>query len=70
MTADVRIVRAERMLLAHGIDAAVSVAGHEDDVIAIQADISKLSELRALAPELKELGFRYVALELDTEELR
>ena len=67
---DLRLVRAERMLNEHGISAAVSVAGHEDDVIAIQTDISKLNELRALAPELKELGFRYVALELDTEELR
>jgi hypothetical protein len=67
---DLRLVRAERMLHEHGISGAVRLAGHEDDVIAIQADISKLNELRALAPELKELGFRYVALELDTEELR
>ena len=70
MTADLRVVRAERILHAHGISAEVTIAGHEADVIAIQADISKLKELRALAPELKELGFRYVALELDTEELR
>jgi hypothetical protein len=67
---DLRLVRAERMLHELGIAAAVTLAGHEDDVIAIQADFSKLNELRALAPELKELGFRYVALELDTEELR
>ena len=65
---DLRLVRAERMLNEHGIAAAVSVAGHEDDVIAIQADFSKLNELRELAPELKGLGFRYVALELDTED--
>jgi NAD(P)-dependent dehydrogenase (short-subunit alcohol dehydrogenase family) len=70
VTSDLRVARAERILDAHGIAAAVSIAGHEDDVIAIQADISKLKELRALAPELKGLGFRYVALELDTEELR
>ncbi len=70
MTADLRVVRAERMLHERGIPAAVSIAGHEDDVIAIQADFSKLHQLRALAPELKQLGFRYVALELDTEEER
>lgn len=65
---DLRLVRAERMLLDHGLNALVSVAGHENDVIAIHADLSRLAELRALAPQLKALGFRYVALELDTEE--
>ena len=67
---DLRLVRAERMLNAHRVHGTVSLAGHEDDIIAVQAGISDLDQLRALAPELKALGFRYVALELDTEELQ
>ena len=65
---DLRVVRAERLLTDHGLPAAVSVTGHADDVLAVQAPFTHLIELRSLAPKLKELGFRYVALELNTEE--
>jgi hypothetical protein len=65
-----RLTQAQSILARHGLSTSVSVAGHADDVIAIQAPIAQLKELQSLAPELKELGFRYVALELETEDVR
>lgn len=65
---DLRLIRAERLLSGHGLAAQVRVAGHASDVLAVQAPIARLLELRSLAPQLKELGFRYIALELNTEE--
>lgn len=65
---DLRMVRAERLLAENGLSSRVSVAGQADDVLAVHASFTVLPQLRELAPELKALGFRYVALELNTEE--
>ena len=67
---DLRMVRAERLLAHKGLSSRVSVAGQHEDVLAVHAPFADLAQLRELAPELKALGFRYVALELNTEETR
>jgi hypothetical protein len=67
---DLRLVQARGMLTGEGLAAEVSVAGHAEDVLSVQAPIAQLRQLQALAPELKQLGFRYVALELAAEEKR
>ena len=65
---DLRIVRAERVLSSHGLSTDASVSGQGDDIIAVRAPFEQLKQLREIAPALKELGFRYVALELKTAE--
>ena len=67
---DSRVVRAEGLLTANGISAGVSVAGHSNDILAVRVPMEYLNELRMLSGELKTLGFRYVALELDQETIR
>jgi len=62
-----RVLLAERLLSCRGLSANVTLAGHEDDVLAVRAPVDQLDEIRQVTPELKKLGFRYVALELDTE---
>lgn len=64
---DLRLPRAERLLAEIGLNPRLSLAGQDDDVLAIEADLAQLEQLRELAPDLKALGFRYVALELKTE---
>ncbi|MGH7467737.1 MAG: hypothetical protein ACRENP_07075 [Longimicrobiales bacterium] len=66
--ADPRLVNASRWLDQRGIGAVPSAAGYAQDVLALRAPIRELDRLRQLAPELKALGFSYVALELDAEE--
>ncbi|HEX7050293.1 MAG TPA: hypothetical protein VF188_08845 [Longimicrobiales bacterium] len=62
---DARAAAAERLLRDRGvIGARVSVAGHEREIAAIAAPPSEMARLAVLAPELKALGFRYIALEL------
>lgn len=65
---DLRVVRAERVLSRHGLSTDASLAGQGDDIIAVRAPFEQLQQLREIAPELKELGFRYVTLELKTAE--
>jgi hypothetical protein len=67
---DLRLARAQRILASVGLATRVSVTGHADDVLSVQAPIAQLRGLQALAPGLKRLGFRYVALELAPEEQR
>ena len=67
---DIRVARAQRLLKESGVHADPSVAGHDDDILSLRASLSELDRLREIAPELKSLGFRYVALELDTETIR
>lgn len=65
---DVRVVRAERVLSSHGLSTDASITGQSEDIIAVRAPFEQLRHLREIAPELKELGFRYVALELKTAD--
>lgn len=62
-----RLVEARRVLDAAGIDAPVRAAGSEGDIAAVTGSWSLREALAELAPELRSLGFRYVALEPDNE---
>ena len=42
----------------------IDAAGQAGDILAIDTDVSALARTRALAPELRGLGFRFVALDL------
>jgi len=64
--ADARVAAAERLLAEHGLAGVrVRTAGHEREVAAIAAPPSALARLAELAPAIRSLGFRYVALELE-----
>jgi hypothetical protein len=52
---------------AHVTGATVDVAGQESEIAAVSAPASELVRLRELAPAVKALGFRYVAVELGAE---
>lgn len=60
-----RLARARRVLAAAGIDAPVRAAGSDGDIAAVTGPWSLREALADLAPELRSLGFRYVALEPD-----
>ena len=73
MTADTRAFAAERVLAAHGVDAEVSVEGHEREIAAVRVADGAWERLMgdegaAIAAEVKALGFRYVALDLDVAD--
>ncbi|MEJ2186872.1 MAG: hypothetical protein P8Z36_13150 [Gemmatimonadota bacterium] len=60
-----RVGAVRRLLHTAGLSGAtVEAAGHESEIAAVVAPASELARLRALAPAVKALGFRYVALEL------
>ncbi|HEX6940711.1 MAG TPA: hypothetical protein VF158_14945 [Longimicrobiales bacterium] len=62
---DPRTGAVERLLRERGIEgAAVCAAGHEGEIAAVAAPLTRAAALAALAPEIKALGFRYVALDL------
>ena len=67
---DGRVAAAERLLAAHGVAAQVEVEGHEQEVAAVRVPESAWARLLGedglrIAEEVKALGFRYVALDLD-----
>lgn len=63
-TPDARIAGVREILAREGIEGDVSVAGHAADVAALAVAPEHLARLAELAPEVKALGFRYVAIEL------
>ena len=63
MTAD-RLEQARRLLAEAGTDAPVRAAGVEGDIVAVAGSPELRQPLARLAPSLRELGFRYVALDL------
>ena len=70
---DDRIGRAERVLAAHGVAAEVSVEGHEREIAAVRVADGAWERLlgdegAAIAAEVKALGFRYVALDLEVAD--
>ena len=65
-----RTQRAARLLADAGIDAAVTVAGQEGEIAAVRAQPERLEDVARLAPAMRALGFRYVALELDASPER
>lgn len=67
---DLRIARAERVLAGHGVAAEVSVEGHEREIAAVRVAGDAWERMLgedgvAIAAEVKALGFRYVALDLE-----
>lgn len=63
-----RLEGVRRLLRSAGVrGATVAAAGHESEIAAVVAPVSALTRLRELAPAVKALGFRYVALELGAD---
>lgn len=63
---DPRVEAAERLLAEQGLSGArVRVAGHEREVAAVVAPPDTFARLVELAPAIRALGFRYIALELE-----
>ncbi|HWV56049.1 MAG TPA: hypothetical protein VNZ57_01135 [Longimicrobiales bacterium] len=63
-TNDERAVRAEALLGRHGIAGArVVPLGAYGEIAAIRAPAADPADLARLAPEIRALGFRYVALD-------
>jgi PP-loop superfamily ATP-utilizing enzyme len=68
---DARIQAAQRVLAAHGLyGAEVSVEGHEREIAALRVPDGAWERMMgddgaAIAAQVKALGFRYVALDLD-----
>ena len=63
-----RLARARVLLDAEGLSVSVSLAGREGEIVVVGGDPSLRRRLGELAPALRELGFRYVALELEPGE--
>ena len=65
-----RTARAEALLAEEGLRVTVSAAGLEGEIAAVRADPAALSIVRRRAADIRELGFRSVALELGSTESR
>jgi PP-loop superfamily ATP-utilizing enzyme len=68
--ADERLARAGAVLAERGIPGRVSVEGHESEIAAVQVPAAAWDRVAGeegagLADDLKRLGFRYVALDLE-----
>lgn len=63
-----RVEQARRLLEREGLAASVTSAGWTGEIAAVRGDPSLREGLARLAPEIRALGFRYVALELDPIE--
>lgn len=59
-----RLARVRALLEGEGMAARVEIAGREGEIAAIRAPTDELGRLRRLAPEIRAMGFRYVALDL------
>lgn len=66
-TAD-RDARARALLESAGLAARVRSAGADGEIAAVAASPASLETLRRLAPRLRRLGYRYVALDLAAEQ--
>ncbi len=64
---DARIAAVQAILAREGIEGYATVAGHVGDVAALAVAPEHLARLAELAPEIKALGFRYVAIDLAGE---
>ncbi|MBV9773780.1 MAG: hypothetical protein JO040_07515 [Gemmatimonadetes bacterium] len=67
---DERVARAAALLAERGLRGEVAVEGHEAEIAAVRVPAAEWERIAgeegaALADELKRLGFRYVALDLE-----
>lgn len=70
-SADARLEAAQSLLSEADIrPARVIAAGHEREIAAVKTPAHHAAALAGLAPAIKRLGFRYVALDLDTDSER
>lgn len=70
-SAEERAAVAERLIRGRGIEGAVVRAvGMAGEIAAIRASSEWLARLTELAPEVKALGFRYVAFDLAAADER
>lgn len=60
-----RLAAARRLLEREGVPGEVRLAGLEDEIAAVRGGPGLRERLAVLAPEIRSLGFRYVALEPD-----
>lgn len=60
--------RAVALLAQEGVAARVRSLGPDGEIAAVAAEPSSLGALRAAAPRLRALGYRYVALDLGDGE--
>ncbi len=61
---DDRVRAVEAILAREGIRGTASAVGHAGDVASLAVSPEYLPRLAEVAPEIKAVGFRYVALEL------
>ncbi len=59
-----RVEAVRRLLERAGVDGRARVAGGDGEIVAVRARVEMRERLAELAPEIRTLGFRYVALEL------
>lgn len=64
---EMRLCVARRLLGQAGIRGEVSAAGMDGEIAAVRCAPDQRVRLTALAPEIRSLGFRYVALEPNAE---
>lgn len=62
-----RLSAARRLLDREGMQGEVSAAGLDGEIAAVRCGPDQRDRLAALAPEIRSLGFRYVALEPNAE---
>lgn len=70
---DPRVAEAERVFAAQGVAADVAIEGHEREIAAVRVGEDAWGRMlgdegAAIAAEVKALGFRYVALDLDVAD--
>lgn len=65
-----REARARALLAGEGLAATIRSAGPDDEIAAVAAPLSSMAAVRALAPSLRALGYRYVTLDLTAAEDR
>lgn len=58
-----RLEAVRALLREAGVAGEVSEAGADADIAAVRGDPGLRKRLAALAPRIREIGFRYVALE-------
>jgi hypothetical protein len=61
---EARVRAVEAILAREGIAGTASAVGHARDVASLAVSPEHLPRLAEVAPEIKAVGFRYVALEL------
>lgn len=65
---EARLSAVRRLLDREGVQGEVSAVGLDGEIAAVQCGPDQRGLLAALAPEIRSMGFRYVALESNAED--